>query len=126
MHLYAATPCNVRIPLLNYNNDTKIFATSFLEYYDDDDDYYNYGPSQARMSGDGWCAESMCTVGSQRQYLQVDFGIEVVVEAISIERPNYPNHFHYVTEYYVEYGSNESQLHRVISKDSNTTVSLAM
>ena len=113
--LYVATPCNIRIPLLNYNYDANISATSFMPHY------HNFTSSQARMSGDGWCARSMCIGGSDRQYLQVDFGVEVVVEAISIRRARYYHHF--VTEYYVEYGSNESQLHCVISKDSNTSVS---
>ena len=83
------------------------------------------------MSGDGWCADSnsICTVGSQRQYLQVDFGVEVVVEAVSIEHASAVSRYyqyveaHYVKEYYVEYGSNESQVHRAISNDSNTNVS---
>ena len=83
---------------------------------------YDYTPSKARMSGDGWCAENMCTVGSERQYLQINFDVEVVVEAISIERVD-SRRYNYVKEYYVEYGSNESQVHRAISKDSNTRVS---
>ena len=77
-------------------------------------------PSDARY---GWCADSMCTVRSQEQYLQINFGAEVVVEAISIERIDYRS-FHYVKKYYVEYESNERQVHRAISKDSNTSVSL--
>ena len=80
-----------------------------------------YPPSEARMSGGGWCADSICTVGSERQYLQVDFGAEVVVEAVAID--NIINDSLYVTEYYVEYGSNASQFDRVISKDSNKNVS---
>ena len=73
------------------------------------------------MSGDGWCAESMCTVGSERQYLQVDFGAEVVVEAIAIENV-YDSSYH-VTKYYVEYGSDLNELYCVISEESNGTVS---
>ena len=72
------------------------------------------------MSGDGWCAESMCAVGSERQYLQVDFGAEVVVEAISIGSVN--NDSSHVTEYYVEYGSDVHQLHCVTSEESNGIV----
>ena len=84
-------------------------------------DYYsNYVPSEAKLSGNGWCAQSMCTVESEGQYLQIDFSAEVVVEAISMERAKY---FHYVKKYYVEYGSNESEVYHAISKDSNTTVS---
>ena len=102
--------------MLNYNyTNANINATSFTG---------DYTPSKARMPDDGWCAESMCTVGSERQYLQVNFGTEVVVEAIVIKTPtDYPIRYHYVREYHVEYGSNESQSYLVISEDSNTTVS---
>ena len=107
---FIATSCNLQIPLLEYDgiehyydifSDERISATSHSPYHP---------PSEARMSGDGWCAESMCTVGSEKQYLQVDFGAEVVVEAISIDSVN---ESFYVTEYYVEYASDESQFHCV-------------
>ena len=82
-----------------------------------------YPPSEARMSGDGWCAQSMCTVGSESQYLQVDFGAEVVVEAIAIGHVD----TFYVTKYYVEYGSDLSLLQCVapaeVSEDSRGNVS---
>ena len=84
----------------------------------------HHPPSEARMSGDGWCAQSMCTVGSESQYLQVDFGAEVVVEAIAIGRVD---NTLYVTKYYVEYGSDLSQLQCVataeVSEDSRENVS---
>ena len=75
------------------------------------------------MSGNGWCAQpqSTCTVGSERQYLQVDFGAEIVVEVISIGSVYYDSLR--VTEYYVEYGSDVNQLYCVISEDSNGIVS---
>ena len=112
--LYVGTPCNLRIPLLNYNyTNANINATSSMDYYT---------PSEARITDNGWCAESMCRVKSERQYLQVDFGAEVVVEAIAIGIVDSRRH-HYVREYHVEYGSNESQSYHVISEDSNTTVS---
>ena len=120
---YVATPCNSQIPLLDYDGDEpyynivtdeRISATSHLPLYP---------PSEARMSGDGWCAESMCTVGSERQYLQVDFGAEVVVEAIAIDSVN--NDSLHVTEYYVEYASNVSHFRCVLtdSGDSRENVS---
>ena len=122
--MYIVTHCNDRHPLLDggvvnleipfhllFPGD-RITSSSFTS---------SHPPSQARMSGNGWCAESMCTVGSGNQYLQVDFGAEVVVEAIAIEGV-YNNSLH-VTEYYVEYGSDVNQLYCVTSKDSNKTVS---
>ena len=59
--------------------------------------------------------------GSENQYLQVDFGAEVVVEAIEIARV-YDGIAH-VTKYQVEYGSNLNQLYCVNSKESNETSS---
>ena len=80
------------------------------------------------MSGNGWCAQpqSTCTVGneSESHYLQVDFGAEIVLEAISIGSVN--NGSLRVTEYYVEYGSDMNQLHCVISEESNETVSIKL
>ena len=79
-------------------------------------------PSEARMSGDGWCAQSMCTVGSESQeYLQVDFGAEVVVEAIAIASVD---ESFYVTKYYVEYGLDVDHLYCMFSEESNDVVSM--
>ena len=65
----------------------------------------------------------MCTAGSEsQQYLQVDFGTEVVVEAIAIASVN--NDSRYVTKYYVEYGLDVNQLYCVISEESNGSVSI--
>lgn len=101
---YIATPCGLRIPLLNY---TSRMESSQL--------------FQARMSGDGWCGGDMCTVGSKRQYLQADFGAEVVIEAIAIDNAG-DRYNNYVTRYNVEYGSDTSQFHYAISKESNGNV----
>ena len=111
-----ATPCNDQHPLLDGELpfrllvlDNRITSSSFTA---------SHMPSEVRMSGDGWCAESMCTVGSDRQYLQVDFGAEVVVEAIAIDSVDNSH----VTKYYVEYGSDVNQLYCVTSQ-LNKTVS---
>ena len=116
-----ATPCNHRQTLLDgksgdlevpfHLHDGPITSSSSIP---------NHPPSEARMSGNGWCAQSMCNVVSERQYLQVDFGAEVVVEAISIGSVN--NGSLRVTEYYVEYGSNVHQLHCVTSEGPNGIV----
>ena len=116
-----ATPCNHRQTLLDgksddsevpfHLHDDRITSSSSIP---------NHPPSEARMSGSGWCAQSMCNVISERQYLQVDFGAEVVVEAISIGSVN--NDSLHVTEYYVEYGSDVNQWHCVTSEESNGIV----
>ena len=107
---FVATSCNLQIPLLEYDGDEPYYdlVSDELIHISATSHLLNHPPSQARMSGDGWCANRTCTVGSQRQYLQVDFGVEVVVEAISIDSVD---EGFYVTEYYVEYASDESQFH---------------
>ena len=64
----------------------------------------------------------MCTVESESYYLQVDFGAEVVVEAISVIGI-YNDALYQVTEYQVEYGSDLNHLYCVTSEESNDNVS---
>lgn len=114
-----ATPCHMQTPLLelpmlrNDGDDTyyklvsdkRISANSHLP---------PHLPREARMSGAGWCANrtgiDIDTVESANQYLTVDFGAEVIVGAISI---GIVNDSSYVTRYFVEYGSNTNDLHRI-------------
>ena len=90
-------------PYYDLVSDGRIFATSYLPLHP---------PREARMMGKGWCADrvDMGAVESANQYLQVDFGAELIVEAISIGNVN--GSFH-VTRYYVEYASNTKELHHV-------------
>ena len=120
-----ATPCNHRQPLL----DSGIIDSEVPFYLHDDritssSSAPSHSPSEVTMSGNGWCAQpqSTCTVGSESYYLQVDFGAEIVVEAISIGSVN--NDSLRVTEYYVEYGSDVNQLYCVISEESSGIVSI--
>ena len=98
-------------PLQSLFNSDRITSSSFVP---------NYPPSEVRMSGNGWCAWSMCTAGLESQYLQVDFGAAVVIEAIAIASVDDSL---YVTKYYVEYGLDIDHLYCAISKESNETVS---
>ena len=94
----------MQIPLLDYGgrepyyeivSDERISATSHLPYHP---------PHEARWSGKGWCADRVDTgtVESAYQYLQVDFGAELIVQAIFIGNVN--GSFH-VSRYFIEYGS---------------------
>ena len=114
-----ATPCHMQTTLLelpmlrNAGDDTyyklvsdkRISANSHLP---------PHLPREARMSGAGWCANrtriDMGRVESANQYLTVDFGAKVIVEAISI---GIVNDSSYVTRYFLEYGSNTNDLHRI-------------
>lgn len=121
--LYTATPCINRQPSLDnemfvFVPDNQITSSSYME---------DHTPSDARMPRDGWCAnhESICEVESDDHdhYIQIDFGAEVVVEAIAI---NGVEGNGYVTEYYVEYGLDVDELYCIISQESNETVSILM
>ena len=124
--IHTATHCNNRHPLLDGElfgsevlvdqlvRDARIMSSSYMEHHT---------PSDARMSGNGWCAESICEVESDDHdhYIQVDFGAELVVEAIAIDDVEDNS---YVTEYYVEYGIDANELYCVISEESNGSVSI--
>ena len=71
------------------------------------------------MSGNGWCAQS--SFGPESHYLHVDFGAEVVVEALVINTVH--DNSSYVTKYYVAYGSDTNEFQYAISADSNGVVS---
>ena len=113
-----ATHCNNRHPSLDselfvFVPDGQITSSSYME---------DHTPSDARMSRGGWCAsrESICEVESDDHYIQIDFGAELVVEAIAIDGVEGNG---YVTEYYVEYGLDVEELYCVISQESNEAVS---
>ena len=118
--LHVVTPCESRIPLLNYDyGNPHLNSVSYGQISATSD---NYSPSHATMSGDGWCGDNqdVCTVmDSPSQYLQVNFGAEMVVEAVAIAK----RYYHYVTKYYVKYGSNTSHFYYAISDDSSKNVS---
>ena len=90
-------------PYYDLVSDRHISATSHLP---------PHPPCEARRSGNGWCADrvDVCEAESTNQYLQVDFGAELIVGAISIGSVNESL---YVTRYFVEYGSNTQQFRRV-------------
>ena len=66
-----ATQCNLQIPLLDYDDDEPYYDIVSDERISASSHLPHHPPSEARMSGDRWCAESMCTVGSERQYLAI-------------------------------------------------------
>ena len=77
-------------------------------------------PSQARLSGTGWCSENTCNSQMIDEYLEINFGAELVVEAI-IMASNTEGF--YITEYTMEYAGTDGMYEYVISEASNNTVS---
>ena len=92
-------------------SDERVFATS----YDP-----SYPPQEARLSGAGWCADSVCNTEPTRQYLTIDYGIEVVLQAIVI---NATSQGFYVTLCMIEYTGSDQVFACVIDLVSNSTVS---
>ena len=108
--------CINKIPLLTgfYNlvhNDNRINASSSVQ---------DYPPWNVRMTNSGWCSvslSSMCEANistAMEQYVLVDFGAEVVVEAIGTAAAS---NGHYLESYTVEYARSDGQYYTVPARD---------
>ena len=72
-----------------------------------------YYPNKAIISEIGWCSDD-----TESQYIEVDFGAEVIVEAIAILRVGGSC----VQKYYVQYARSDEEFHCATEKSSNNTV----
>ena len=77
-----------------------------------------YSPSEARTSGIGWCSDDLTCNSAERQFIEVDFGAEVIIEAVAILRAGGG----YVTHYSVEYARSDREYHCVSNGISNEFV----
>ena len=78
-----------------------------------------YKPVKAIKSDIGWCSDySQCSI-TQDEYIEIDFGAEVVVEAISILQAAGG----YVTQYFVEYARSDRVFDCIREQFSNQIVS---
>ena len=85
-------------------------ATSFIS---------PYSPSEARTSGIGWCSDdTTCNNSTERQFIEVDFHNEVIIEAVAIFRAGGS----YVTHYSVEYAGSDRDYHCISNGISNKFV----
>ena len=89
--------------------DRYINATSFVP---------PYLPSEARISGIGWCSDDLTCDSAERQFIEVDFGAEVIIEAVAILRAGGG----FVTHYSVEYAGSDRDYHCISDKVSNASV----
>ena len=98
----AVSPCINRIELLerliSLEFDRHINATSYIP---------SYLPSEARTSGIGWCSDDFTCDNTERQFIEVDFGAEVILEAVAILRAG----GRFVTHYNVEYAGSDRDYH---------------
>jgi len=80
-------------------------------------------PSQARLSGSGWCSANTCNTqpDDDYEYLQIDFGAELVVEAVTLASNS---EGFYVTQYLLQYSGADSMYEYVDAEASNSIVSV--
>lgn len=91
--------------------DRYINATSFIS---------PYLPSEARVSGIGWCSDDVtCNINEERQFIEIDFGAEVMIEGVTILKAGGG----YVTHYHVEYARSDKTYHCISDRSSSETVS---
>ena len=113
--MYIVTPCINRLELLERlllpSENRYITATSFIP---------PYSPSEARTSGIGWCSNDLIcnSNNTERQFIEVDFGAEVIIEAVAILTVGGS----YVTHYSVEYAGSDRVYHCVSEQITDQSV----
>ena len=75
-------------------------------------------PHEVSTSGIGWCSDDPACDNGKSQFIEVDFGAEVIIEAIAILRAGGG----YVTHYSVEYAGSDEAYHCISNRISNKTV----
>lgn len=114
--------CINRVQLLTgfnnlVRNDNRINASTSVQ---------GYPPWNVRMTQNGWCSvslTSMCERNISRameQYLLVDFGAEVFVEAIGTAAANNGN---YLVKYQIEYATSNGQYFTAQAEDGMVCIS---
>jgi len=99
-----------RITLIPPISGMYLNATSFIP---------PYSPSEARTSGIGWCSDDLtCNNNAERQFIEVDFGAEVIIEAVAILRVGGG----YITHFSVEYAGSDEEYQCIRERISNESV----
>ena len=87
-----------------------INATSFVS------PYFLY---EARIPRIGWCSNDLVECSfKEGQFIEVDFGAEVIIEAVAVLRVGGSC----VKQYYVKYAGADEEFHCAADKSSNSTV----
>ena len=96
--------CINRVELL----ERLVIPSGLDEYINASSFIHPHVPSEVSTSGIGWCSDNpACDRNGGSQFIEVDFGAEVIVEAIGILRAGGG----YVTHYSVEYASSDGDYH---------------
>ena len=109
--LHVVSSCINRVELL----ERLVIPSGFDRYINASSFIPPHGPSEAITSGIGWC--SACN-NRESHFIEVDFGAEVVVEAIAILRAGGG----YVTDYSVEFARSDGDYHCISEGIPNNIV----
>ena len=101
--LYIVSPCINRIGLL----ERLVIPTGLDEYINASSFIPPHVPHEVSTSGIGWCSDDPACDNGESQFIEVDFGAEVIIEAIAILRAGGG----YVTHYSVEYAGSDEEYH---------------
>ena len=78
-----------------------------------------YYPHEARISRIGWCSDDIAKGNSnESQFIEVDFGAEVIVEAVAILRVGGSC----VKKYYVQYAGSDGAFYCATENSSKSIV----
>ena len=109
-YFFVVSPCINRIELLEQLRPSMYLnATSFIP---------PYSPSEARTSGIGWCSDYLTCNNAERQFIEVDFGAEVIIEAVAVLRAGGG----YITHFSVEYAGSDKEYQCIRERISNESV----
>ena len=86
-----------------------INATSFIP---------PYSPSEVRTSGIGWCSDDLACNNGESDFIEIDFGAEVIIEAVAVLRAGGS----YVTHYNIKYAGSDRDYHCIGKGMSNESV----
>ena len=103
LYIAIVSPCINRKELLERlvipsGLDEYINASSFIPPHE---------PDEVSTSRIGWCSDDPACDNGESQFIEVDFGAEVLIEAIAILRAGGG----YVTHYSVEYAGSDEEYH---------------
>jgi len=77
-----------------------------------------YFPFEARIPRIGWCSRDVACNNTESHFIEVDFGAEVIVEAVAVLRVGGSC----VKQYYVQYAGSDRVYYCASEKPSNSTV----
>ena len=99
--------------------DRLLFRTEIHRHFNATSFVSPYYPYEGRIPRIGWCSNDLEACNNiEGQYIEVDFGDEVIVEAVAVLRAGGSC----VKQYYVQYAGSDGEFHCASERTSNSTV----